>query len=138
MKAAAELGAEMAKRGITLVYGGGNGGIMGAIAKSVDSNGGKVRGIIPYAFFKGRHENNEGYHIQIENCEFVQTMHERKLRMCVLSDAFLALPGGVGTFEEMFESACWTSLGMYVFTFFFSFSFTFLSKFNFFINFVFV
>lgn len=104
----------MAKRGIRLIYGGGNSGLMGAVSKACDREGGVVKGIIPYAFFRNRHEiNHKEYHIQEHNCEFVDTMHERKARMCALSDAFIALPGGFGTLDELFEAATWSQIGIH-------------------------
>ncbi len=100
-----ELGKEMVKRSFDLVYGGGNLGLMGAIAQSVIENGGSAIGVIPQAIAsKTEH---------LENIETVVTdsMHERKSKMFELSDAFIALPGGFGTLEEILEIITWAQLG---------------------------
>ena len=82
---------------------------MGQVATAVDANGGTVIGIIPTALVS--HES-QGFFIG-KRQEIVDTMHERKARMCDLTDAFIALPGGFGTLDEMFEAATWTQLGIH-------------------------
>lgn len=107
--AASKLGKLMAQAGITLVYGGGTTGIMGTIAQSVKSNGGKVVGIIPDFLIRkeARNKNDDLFD------EFIvtETMHQRKQLMFDRSDAFLALPGGIGTLEEIVEIMTWAQLG---------------------------
>lgn len=105
-KAARELGAAMAKAGIRLVYGGGGIGLMGALAKSVVDHGGKVLGIIPD--FLKRKEMPLDAVIDIVT---VPNMHTRKMRMFTEADAFVALPGGIGTLEELVEQLTWAQLG---------------------------
>jgi uncharacterized protein (TIGR00730 family) len=95
VEAAQGLGIEMAKRGITLVYGGGNVGLMGAVADSVLAAGGKVIGVIPQALV-----DKEVAHTGLSDLRVVGSMHERKSLMADLADAFIALPGGLGTLEE--------------------------------------
>ncbi len=107
-EAATELGALLAREGIQLVYGGGNVGLMGVVAKSCMESGGEVIGIIPRALFKKEHGNQE-----ITRLEIVSSMHERKSRMSELSDGFVALPGGIGTFEELLEVLTWSQLGIH-------------------------
>lgn len=107
-EAAAELGALLAREGIQLVYGGGNVGLMGVVAKSCMESGGEVIGIIPRALFKKEHGNQA-----ITRLEVVSSMHERKSRMSELSDGFVALPGGIGTFEELLEVLTWSQLGIH-------------------------
>lgn len=101
------LGREMASRGISLVYGGGGIGIMGAVADAVIEARGKVIGVIPYAL-----ATKERAHPDIE-MRVVNTMHERKAMMAELSDAFIAMPGGFGTFEELMETITWGQLGIH-------------------------
>jgi hypothetical protein len=104
--AANELGKSMAEAGARLVYGGGNVGLMGAVAKSVKDHGGTVTGIIPQ-FLKSRE-------IMFEEADeniVVDDMHTRKRLMFEKSDAFVALPGGVGTLEELVEQLTWAQLG---------------------------
>lgn len=103
--AAQKLGQTMAKAGIGLVYGGGATGLMGAIASSVLANGGRVTGIIP-SFLVGR----EGLLPDVQECLIVNGMHERKRLMFERSDAFVALPGGIGTLEELTEQLTWVQL----------------------------
>ncbi|MEI2387037.1 TIGR00730 family Rossman fold protein [Breoghania sp. JC706] len=107
-EAAAELGREMARAGIRLVYGGGSVGLMGIVARSVLENGGDVTGIIP-RFLKDREEMLE------DVCELIVTedMHERKKLMFERADAFVALPGGIGTLEETVEMMTWAQLGQH-------------------------
>lgn len=104
--AANELGKSMAEAGIRLVYGGGNVGLMGEVAKAVKDNGGYVTEIIP-RFLKDRE-------IMFEDADeniVVDDMHTRKKMMYEKSDAFVALPGGVGTLEELIEQLTWAQLG---------------------------
>lgn len=100
------LGAALAKAGIGLVYGGGARGLMGAVANAVSDNGGEVIGIIPRALYE-----LEVAHTAIEDLRVVDSMHERKAMMAELADGFIALPGGLGTFEEIFEVWTWAQLG---------------------------
>ena len=106
--AAEALGALLAERGIGLVYGGGNVGLMGVIADAVMAKGGQVIGVIPQSL-ADREIANTG----ITELRIVDSMHTRKAMMADLSDAFIAMPGGVGTFEEFFEVVTWTQLGLH-------------------------
>lgn len=99
------LGELIAKNGLSLVYGGGNVGLMGVIADEVLKNGGKVIGVIP-EFLKDK----EVGHSQLTEMHVVNSMHERKLLMAELSDAFIAMPGGLGTLEELAEISTWVQL----------------------------
>lgn len=99
------LGRLMAKEKITLVYGGSSLGIMGAIADSVMLHSGEVIGVIPENLFA-----KEVAHKDITRLLVIKTMHERKHHMAELGDAFIALPGGYGTFEELFEIITWNQL----------------------------
>ena len=101
------LGREMAERGIGLVYGGGGIGMMGAVADAVIEAGGEVIGVIPYALAAKERARRD------IDMRVVNTMHERKAMMAELSDAFIALPGGFGTFEELFETITWAQLGIH-------------------------
>ncbi len=103
---AEQFGTLLARRGIGLVYGGGMVGLMGVIADAVCAAGGEVIGIIPEALRAREHD-----HPGISELHVVQTMHERKAMMANLADGFVTLPGGIGTFEEMFEAWCWSQLG---------------------------
>lgn len=96
----------MVKRGVDLVYGGGRLGLMGLIADNVLAAGGRVYGVIPKALV-----SLEVAHSGITELYTVETMHERKARMTDLADAFLALPGGIGTLDELFEAWSWNALG---------------------------
>ena len=107
-EAAAELGALLAQSRIQLVYGGGNIGLMGTVADSCMAAGGEVVGVIPKALVDKEHG-----HSGITRLEVVSDMHERKARMAVLADGFLALPGGIGTLEELFEVMTWSQLGIH-------------------------
>ncbi len=104
--AAFEVGATLAKRGIGVVYGGGRVGLMGRVADGALSQGGEVIGVIPELLLK-----LELGHTGCTELIVVDGMHTRKTKMAALSDAFLALPGGWGTWEEMFEAVTWTQLG---------------------------
>ena len=101
------LGLAMVDRGIGLVYGGGGIGMMGAVADAVIEAKGKVIGVIPFAL-----SAKERAHPDID-MRVVNTMHERKAMMAELSDAFIALPGGFGTFEEIMETITWGQLGIH-------------------------
>lgn len=107
-EAAVTLGALLARRGIGLVYGGGNVGLMGAIADAALTAGGEVIGVIPKAL-----ADREVAHHGVTELRVVDSMHTRKAMMADLSDAFIAMPGGVGTFEEFFEAITWTQLGLH-------------------------
>ena len=100
------LGVEMARRGIGLVYGGGRLGLMGIVADSVLDSGGEAYGVIPQALI-----DLEVAHTGLTELHVVTTMHERKAKMTELADAFLALPGGIGTLDELFEAWSWNALG---------------------------
>lgn len=100
------MGVAIAKRGLALVYGGGNVGLMGIIADAALAAGAKVTGVIPDALMA-----REIGHSGLTDLRVVGSMHERKAMMADLSDAFLALPGGVGTLEELFEIWTWGQLG---------------------------
>ncbi len=106
--AARAFGERLAYRGYTLVYGGGNLGLMGALADSVLDNGGEVIGVIPTALVDHEHAHNG-----LTELHVVESMHERKAMMAEKSDAFVALPGGLGTLEELFEVWTWGQLGLH-------------------------
>jgi uncharacterized protein (TIGR00730 family) len=106
IKSAVDLGRIMAENGIGLVYGGGSIGLMGAVAKSVLEHGGRVTGIIPE--FLTRRENAL---MGAQELIVTHDMHERKRLMFERSDAFVALPGGIGTLEELVEQLTWQQLG---------------------------
>lgn len=101
-------GTEMARRGIALVYGGGKVGLMGSVADAVLAAGGQVIGVIPRQLVE-----REVAHPGLTELVVVETMHQRKTRMYELSDAFVALPGGFGTMDEMFEMLTWAQLGLH-------------------------
>jgi len=105
-EAAQTLGRTMARRGIGLVYGGGNIGLMGVIARTVMQSGGEVIGVIP----RFLEEKEIAYH-EITELRRVDTMHQRKKVMEELAEGFIALPGGFGTLEEFFEMLTWAQLG---------------------------
>lgn len=102
------LGKTLAERGIELVYGGGNVGLMGIVADACLAAGGKVVGVIPRALMEW-----EVGHEGLTRLEVVDSMHSRKARMAELADGFVALPGGLGTFEELFEILTWAQLGFH-------------------------
>lgn len=107
--AAAELlGREIAEMGATLVYGGGNVGLMGVAADSALKAGGQVIGVIPQSLV-----DREVAHLQVTELKVVTTMHERKALMEKHADAFIALPGGFGTLDELFEIVTWAQLGIH-------------------------
>jgi uncharacterized protein (TIGR00730 family) len=103
---AAEVGQWIGQHGGQLVYGGGRNGLMGIVADSTRAAGGRVVGIIPRALVE-----REWAHEGCDELHIVETMHERKGMMMARADAFLALPGGIGTFEELFEVWAWRQLG---------------------------
>ncbi|BDU77363.1 LOG family protein [Mesoterricola sediminis] len=105
---ARELGRAMARRGIRLVYGGGNCGLMGLLADAVLEGGGQVTGVIPRALVA-----RERAHRGLTELIVTEDMHARKARMVNLSDAFLAMPGGYGTLDELFEVTTWRQLGIH-------------------------
>jgi uncharacterized protein (TIGR00730 family) len=102
------MGRTLVDRGIGLVYGGGDVGLMGVIADAVLDAGGEVIGVIPQAL-----ADREVAHHGLTKLHVVDSMHTRKALMADLSDAFIAMPGGVGTFEEFFEVVTWTQLGLH-------------------------
>ncbi|MCG8432579.1 MAG: TIGR00730 family Rossman fold protein, partial [Gammaproteobacteria bacterium] len=108
LKAAASLGSLLADRGIGLVYGGGRVGLMGAVADAALKKGGEVIGVIPEFLCR-----KEVAHQGVQDMRVVNSMHERKALMADLSDAFVALPGGFGTLEELLEISTWTQLGVH-------------------------
>jgi len=101
-------GRELARRGIALVYGGGKVGLMGTVADAVLTGGGQVIGVIPRQLV-----DREVAHAGLTELVVVDTMHQRKTRMFEHSDAFVALPGGFGTMDEMFEMLTWAQLGLH-------------------------
>ncbi|MBO9615932.1 MAG: TIGR00730 family Rossman fold protein [Dyadobacter sp.] len=107
-EAAYELGVALAKRSIKLIYGGGNMGLMGRVADGAMDNAGFVTGIIPNFLAK-----LEVAHKTLSELHFVDTMHERKAKMVSMSDGVIALPGGYGTFDELFEILTWAQLRIF-------------------------
>ena len=108
LNAAQDMGRELARRGITTVYGGSNVGLMGALANAALAAGGEVIGVIPEAL-----QRKEIAHTGLTEQHIVGSMHERKALMAELSDAFIALPGGMGTLEELCEMLTWAQLGFH-------------------------
>jgi len=108
LKGARALGAELARRGITLVYGGTTVGLMGAMADEVLLGGGKVVGILPRVL-----SDREIAHQGLTELHLVDSMHTRKAMMAERAEAFIAMPGGIGTFEELFEVTTWAQLGIH-------------------------
>lgn len=108
METALALGAAIAKRGLTLVYGGANVGLMGAVADGALQAGGSVIGVLPYFL-----QSKELAHTGLTELLLVDTMHERKTKMHAISDGIIALPGGFGTMEELFEMLTWGQLGLH-------------------------
>lgn len=106
--AARAVGRTLAKRGLGVVFGGGNVGLMAEVANAAIVEGGEVIGIIPGALVE-----KELAHAGVTELQVVSSMHERKARMAELSDAFIALPGGWGTLEELFEMVTWAQLGFH-------------------------
>jgi uncharacterized protein (TIGR00730 family) len=107
-KAARHLVKELVENNIALVYGGGNVGLMGVIADECLALGGEVTGVIPKALL-----DKEVGHTGLTRQHIVKDMHERKAMMAELSDGFIALPGGLGTLEELFEALTWSQLGLH-------------------------
>lgn len=107
-QAAQSVGRLLAVRGIELVYGGGNVGLMGTLANACLESGGRVIGVIPQSLV-----DKEVAHTGLTELRVVRSMHERKFLMAELSDAFMALPGGYGTWEELFEMLTWSQLGIH-------------------------
>ena len=107
-EAARQLGTVLADKNIGLVYGGTNVGLMGQLANAALDAGGEVVGVVPNMFV-----NRKIAHSALSDLRIVNSMHERKSLMAELSDAFIALPGGLGTIDEFFEMATWTQLGLH-------------------------
>ncbi len=107
-EAAQALGREMVARGVGLIYGGASVGLMGVIADTVLAGGGEVIGVIPRGLFR-----REIGHQGLTQLHEVNSMHERKALMADLADGFIALPGGYGTFDELFEIITWAQLGLH-------------------------
>ena len=105
---ARRLGTLLARRGIGLVFGGGSVGLMGVLADAVLAAGGKVTGVIPQGL-----RTEELAHEGVSEMITVDSMHARKQRMVELSDAFIAMPGGIGTLDELFETFTWLQLGIH-------------------------
>ncbi|EFA84144.1 Conserved hypothetical protein [Heterostelium album PN500] len=103
-----KLGEEMNRRKYGLVYGGGNVGLMGTISETIHNGGGRVQGIIPHGLAP-----KEISGTSMGEVVYVEDMHSRKKIMYERSDAFIALPGGIGTFEELFETLTWIQLGIH-------------------------
>lgn len=106
--AARDVGRTLARRGLGLVYGGGSVGLMGALADAALEEGGEVVGVIPKAL-----QFRELAHARLTRLDVVSSMHERKAKMAELAQAFLALPGGIGTLEEFAEILTWAQLGLH-------------------------
>ncbi len=107
-EAAAKVGECFAKGNIHVIFGGGKGGLMGAMANCLLNEGGRVTGVIP------RFMCDEGWHHGgLTELKVVETMHERKALMASMADAVLAMPGGIGTFDELFEIITWKQLGLF-------------------------
>lgn len=107
--AAQGLGAELARHGITVIYGGGGGGLMGSLADGALAEGGRVIGVIPRFM-----DDLEWGHRGVTELMLVEDMHQRKRTMIERADAVVALPGGCGTLEELFEAMAWKRLGLYL------------------------
>jgi uncharacterized protein (TIGR00730 family) len=104
---AREFGSLLASRGMRLIYGGGRVGLMGALADAVLAGGGEVVGVMPQLLI-----DKEVGHLGLTNLQVVTTMSERKQAMGDLADAYVTLPGGIGTMDELFEAWTWTQLGL--------------------------
>jgi uncharacterized protein (TIGR00730 family) len=107
-QAAGRLGRALAERGLGLVYGGSSVGLMGVLADAALGAGGEVIGVLPRGLFR-----REVAHTGLTHLHEVASMHERKSRMADLADAFIALPGGFGTFDELFEIVTWAQIGLH-------------------------
>ncbi len=103
-----ELGRALARNNVHVVYGGGNVGMMGIVADAVLEEGGRITGVIPESLMQ-----REVAHCGVEDMRVVVSMHTRKALMSELSEGFVALPGGLGTFEELFEVLTWAQLGFH-------------------------
>ena len=110
---ARQLGAFLAKEGLHLIYGGGDMGLMGTISEATLTHNGKVTGIIPEFLLKYQKPQNPDQVHPNHHQIVTQTMHERKAKMYELADAFIALPGGIGTLEELVETMTWEQLGQH-------------------------
>jgi len=108
LAAAREMGTAIARRSLRVIYGAGRTGLMGAVAEGALEAGGEVIGVIPEYFNTPRLA-----HSGLTELEVVPTIHQRKARMAELADAFIALPGGYGTFEELFEILTWAQIGLH-------------------------
>lgn len=108
LEAARAMGTALVQRGLTLVFGGGRTGLMGAVADAALATGGRVVGILPRQF-----DTPVLAHGGLSEMVLVDSMHERKARMAETGDAFVALPGGFGTLEELFEILTWAQIGMH-------------------------
>ncbi len=108
VEAANSVGTALARSGLKLVYGGGKVGLMGAVADAVIAAGGQAEGVMPRALVE-----REIAHAGLAELHVVETMHQRKMMMSDLADAFVALPGGAGTLEEFFEQWTWALLGIH-------------------------
>jgi len=108
LAAARDLGRELALRGLGMVYGGASVGLMGACADATLLGGAEVTGVLPRAL-----TSREIAHRGLTELRIVSTLHERKAVMSALSDAFIALPGGTGTLDELFEALTWRQLGLH-------------------------
>ncbi|WNG27901.1 TIGR00730 family Rossman fold protein [Cystobacter fuscus] len=108
LEAARALGTELGRRGLTLVYGGTSVGLMGAVADAVLAEGGQAVGVLPHLL-----QSREIAHKNLTELHLVDSMHTRKAMMAERADAFIAMPGGVGTFEELFEITTWAQLGLH-------------------------
>ncbi len=106
--AAYQMGEELARSGLRLVYGAGKTGLMGAVADGALSAGGEVTGVVPVYL-----NTPQLIHASLTRLEVVENIHQRKARMNELADAIIALPGGYGTFEELFEAITWAQLGIH-------------------------
>jgi len=106
--AARAAGRTLARRRIALVYGGGRVGLMGVLADAALNAGGRVIGVIPQSLLE-----REIQHMGLSELQVVSTMHERKTKMAELASGFIALPGGAGTLEEIFEQWTWAQLGIH-------------------------
>ncbi len=108
LEAARQMGEAIARRGLVIVYGAGSTGLMGALADGALQAGGEVVGVIP-AYFN----TDVLCHRGLTRLEVVDTIHQRKARLAELADAFIALPGGFGTYEELFEILTWAQIGLH-------------------------
>ena len=108
LAAAQSIGQGLGTHGLRLVFGGGGRGMMGAVADAAITAGAETFGVIPEGLFR-----REGLHLGLDELKVVASMHERKALMAAEADAFIALPGGIGTMEELFEIWTWTQIGVH-------------------------